>query len=130
MIQPPVAIALTVCEQVIVEEKTHNVTLVNCMTRLRVRQVPSEAHRLVVHAWLAGGRGEGKIRLEWLHPETLEEILSRELPATFPHPLQEARATFRASLSFPVEGRYQINLLADGAVIAHRTFQVFLREEM
>lgn len=113
MIQLPVAIALTVCEQVIVEEKTRNVTLVNCLSRLAVREVPSEHHRPVIHAWLTDGHGEGKICLQLLHPETLEEIFSREIPAAFPHPLQEFRATFRVSLSFPVEGRYQINLLAD-----------------
>ncbi len=40
MIQPPGAIDLTVCEQLIIEEKTHNITLVNCLARLKVRQVP------------------------------------------------------------------------------------------
>ena len=62
MIQSPVAIGLTICEQVIVEEKTRNITLVNCLTRLRVQEAPSEPHRLVIHAWLADDIGDGEIR--------------------------------------------------------------------
>lgn len=126
MIQPPVAIGLTVCEQVIVEEKTHNITLVNCLTRLRVRKVPSELHRLVVHAWLTDGLGSGKVRFELVRLDTFDEIWSKEIPATFSHPLQEFRAVFRGALSFPVEGHYQASLLADGTTIAQRKFKVFV----
>lgn len=61
MIQPPTAIALTVCEQVVVEEKTRNITLVNCLTRLRVQRIPSEPHRLVFYSRLTDGIGEGTI---------------------------------------------------------------------
>ena len=129
MIQPPVAVALTVCEQFIVEDKTHNVTLVNCLTRLRVRAVPSEPHRLVVYARLRDGIGKGKIRLEILRPDTLDELLIQEYPANFADPLQEFRAVFRIVLSFPMEGRYQVNLLVDGESIAQRTLQVFVRKE-
>lgn len=129
MIQPPVAIGLTVCEQVIVEEKTHNITLVNCFARLKVREVPSGSHRLVVYARLTDGRGEGKIRLELLRPDTLDEVLVQDISAAFSHPLQEFHAVFRGSVPFPIEGRYQVNLLADGELIAQRTFQVFVRKE-
>jgi hypothetical protein len=130
MIQNPVAVGLTVCEKVIVEEKTHNITLVNCLTRFRVQEVPSEPHRLIIHAWLTDGIGEGKLSLELLHPDTLEEILVREVRISFSNPLQEARAIFREDLSFPTEGRYQVNLLVDGVSIAQRTIDVFIEKEM
>jgi hypothetical protein len=129
MIHLPVAIGLTICEQVIVEEKTHNITLVNCLTRMRVREIPSEPHRLVVHARLTDGIGEGKISLEMVRLDTLDEISIQEAPAKFSHPLQEFRAVFRVAISFPVEGHYQFRLLMDGEMIAQRMFQVFIREE-
>lgn len=129
MIKPPVAIGLTVCEQLIVEEKTRNVTLVNCLTHLRVREVPSEPHRLVIYARLTDGLGDGKFRLEMSHPDTLDEILIQEVSATFTDPLQEVRAIFRGALSFPVEGRYQSSLLVDREVIASRVFDVYVTEE-
>lgn len=64
MIQRPLAVDLTVCEQLIVEEKTHNITLVNCFGRLKVRQVPTGSHRFVFYARLTDGLGNGKITLK------------------------------------------------------------------
>ncbi len=129
MIKRPVAIDLIVCEQMIVEEKTHNVTLVNCLKRLKVRKVPSEPQRLVLFALLTDGLGAGEFRLTVSRPDTLEEILRRETRATFPDSLQHVRVFFRASLSFPIEGRYQIDLLADEEAIASRIFEVSVTEE-
>lgn len=129
MIQDPVAVGLVVCEKVIVEEKTHNITLVNCLTRLRVKEMPSETQHLIIHTWLTDGMGDGEIRVELVHPETLEEILTWVSPLSFSNPLQEFRASFRGALSFPVEGRYQVNLFADGVPIARRTLDVFVEKE-
>jgi hypothetical protein len=129
MIQLPVAIGLTVCEQLIVEERTRNITLVNCLARLRVQKVPSTPQRLVIYARLTDGLGDGKITLKVLHPNTLEELLKQDTRAKFSHPLQEFNAIFRGSFSFPVEGRYQINLLADGEFIAQRVLEVFVKKE-
>jgi hypothetical protein len=129
MIQPPVAINLTVCEQLIVEEKTHNITLVNCFARLKVRKVPSGPYRLVFYARLTEGRRDVKLTLKVLHPSTLEAILERETSATFSHPFEELNIIFRGSISFPVAGRYQVNLLANGEIIAQRTLEIVIRKE-
>ncbi|MHB1426185.1 MAG: DUF6941 family protein [Gemmataceae bacterium] len=129
MIQPPTAASLTVCEQVSVEEKTRNITLVNCLTRLKVREVPSEPQRLIFHAWLTDGIGDGEIRLELLHPDTLEVIRRWKRQLSFSNPLQQFRAAFRIEMSFPVEGRYQVHRLVDGASIAQRTFDVYIEKE-
>ena len=130
MLQRPVAIDLTVCEQLTVEEKTHNITLVNCFGRLKVRQVPTGPVRMVIYARLTDGLVDGKITVKVLHPNTLEELLSEDKSATFSHPFQEFNAIFRQSLSFPVEGRFQIQLLADGDTIAQRTLEVSVLKEM
>ena len=129
MIQRPAAVALSICEKVIVEEKTQNITLVNCLWRLGVQEVPSEPQRFIVYVWLTDGIGEGNIRVELLHPDTLEEILTWERRLTFSNPLQVFRAAFHGEVSFPVEGRYQVSLLVDGASIAQRTFDVYIDKE-
>ena len=42
MIQRPVVSTLLLCEQVVVEETTRNVTLVNCFGQKQVDSFPSE----------------------------------------------------------------------------------------
>ena len=74
MLQRPMAIGLTVCEQVIVEEKTHNITMVNCFRRLSLRNSPSSPQRLAIHTILTDGHGTGKIRLHLVRLNTLEDI--------------------------------------------------------
>jgi hypothetical protein len=129
MTKLPIAIGLMVCEQMIVEEKTHNITLVNCFNHLRVRKVPSEPQRLAFFALLTDGLGAGKIQVVVARPDTLEEILRKEIQATFVDPLRQVRVFFRDALSYPVAGRYQITLLADEQVITQRVFQVYVMEE-
>ena len=41
MAKVPIAISLSLCEQVVVEERTHNVTLVNCFMRRTLDHFPS-----------------------------------------------------------------------------------------
>ena len=67
MAQIPTVIGLQVCEKVIVEEGTKNVSLVSCHTILKVRRVPSEPRQFTVFAELIDGAGE----------VTLEVIVSR-----------------------------------------------------
>jgi hypothetical protein len=129
MIQRPLAIGLMVCEQVIVEEKTRNVTLVNCFRRLHLRQFPSSPQRLAIHAILTDGLGVGTIRLLVVRLDTLEDVFTHDIEANFSDPLQEIRVLFRpASLSFPEAGRYEISLLADGQSMAHRVIEVLAAE--
>jgi hypothetical protein len=132
MIQRPTAISLLVCEQVIVEENTRNVTLVNCYRRLHLREFPAFPKRMVIHAILTDGLGRGTIRLAVTRLDTLEDIYAHDIDATFSDPLQEVRLLFRPSslLSFPEAGRYEISLLMEGQSIAHRVLEVSAAEEL
>ncbi len=58
MNQRPVAIGLLLCEQVIIEERTRNVTPVNCFTHRVLRRFPSEPFPFTVFAVLTDGRGK------------------------------------------------------------------------
>src|SRR5438132_657334 len=63
MSQRPAVVGLLVCEQLIVEERTHNITLVNCFTKLKAEHFPSEPRRLAVFAALVDGLGEVALEL-------------------------------------------------------------------
>ncbi|MCI0464970.1 MAG: hypothetical protein L0Z62_49240 [Gemmataceae bacterium] len=55
MSHTPQAMNLLLCEQLIVDVRTNDPTLVNCFTRLWVRHIPSEPVSFVVVAFLTGG---------------------------------------------------------------------------
>jgi hypothetical protein len=91
MSQRPVAIGLLVCEQVIVEETTRNVTAVNCFTRRIVRQFPSEPVAFVVFAVLNDGVGAIRLDLGIHRLDKDDEIHTRSVSVQFANPLQEVR---------------------------------------
>jgi hypothetical protein len=124
-----VVVGLAVCEQVIVEEGTRNITLVNCFTRLRVGELPS-AGRLANFAMLTDGLGDGTVSVVVENLENLEEVFAQQNPIRFSDSLQEVRILFRLSrLSFPVAGRYQITLFVDSDPVAHRVIAVLTTED-
>jgi hypothetical protein len=55
MKQLPVAVGLLVCEKLIIEKDTENITPVNCFRERLVRQFPSEPLTLVIYAILTNG---------------------------------------------------------------------------
>src|SRR5205814_4512543 len=121
MNQRPIAVGLKVCSYDILEEKTRNVTLVNCLRSLRFRRFPSPAIILVACAVLTEGMGETALTLEVTSLEDMETIDSFSRSVTFPNPLVEAWCFVRFSLSFPEPGKYQFALTAQGDPIAQMT---------
>ena len=118
-------VGLLLCESLIVEEGTHNVTLVNCFTRRKVEQFPSEPHRFIAFAVLTDGLGEVVIDLAIEHLEEGGEIYRQSQTLRFTDPLQEVRFILRITqCSFPAAGVYEINLSADGESLAAHRFQV------
>jgi len=63
MVPTPVALGLNVCEKIVVEEGTKNVTLVNCFSKMFVDGFPSGPRRFAVHAALRDGQGRANISL-------------------------------------------------------------------
>ena len=126
----PVAIGLLICEQVIVEEKTRNVTPVNCFTHRKVVGFPSEPFPFVVFSVLADGLGEMPLEVRIYRLDTFGEVY-RTVAATirFTDPLQSVRFQLRIrDVSFPVPGHYDVALLADGEMIAQRKLVILQKE--
>jgi hypothetical protein len=74
MSQRPAVIGLLVCEQVIIEESTQNVTPVNCFVRRTFRHFPSEPSTIVVFALLNDGSGNVNLEVVVQRLDTLDEI--------------------------------------------------------
>jgi hypothetical protein len=111
MIQRPNAVGLMLCQQVIIEEKTRNVTLVNNFTRLQLRTFPSRGQQFVAHAMLTDGLGEVNFGLHVSRVDTLEEIALRSWRIRFTDPLRQVHVVVRLpNFSFPAPGRYAFSL--------------------
>jgi hypothetical protein len=59
MLQPPNVVGLKLCQQVIVEEESRNVTLVNCFRKLSFAEFPAKAVRFFICVVLREGRARG-----------------------------------------------------------------------
>jgi hypothetical protein len=128
MVPKPIALGLTLCEKVIVEEGTKNVTLVNIFTKMYVEEFPSPPQRFAAFAMLKGGQGDGIIQIAITHLENDEEVYTLQNVVHFPDRLVEVRVLFRMSdVAFPAPSRYQVTLLIDGDWIAHRDLLVARR---
>lgn len=129
MIQRPSAVGLILCEQVIIEEKSRNVTVVNSMSRLVCRAFPSLPQRLVVGALLRDGLGQGRMTLIVSRSDTPEDFYERSWSVNFLDPLRDIRLIVRLhDPTFPVPGRHQFSLLADGESIAQSVLLAITQE--
>ncbi len=120
----PTAIGMVLCEQVIVEEGSHNVTPVNCFNHRELDELPGEGTFCAV-AWLADGEGELSTQIIVERLDTLDEVYRYGQKFHFINRLQESRCVAKIrGCKFPVAGHYQVSLLIDGEFIAHRRFRV------
>jgi hypothetical protein len=128
MIPPPIAIGLTICEKVILEELTKNVSLLNTFTKLNV--ATNVLPRFIVYAVLIDGSGTCRVQLSIVELETAEEIYHFRGTAAFVDRLTELRLRFSVNnCSFPRSGKYQVVLLVDDELVAQRSLVVKLIED-
>lgn len=125
----PVARGLVVCDVVIVEERTRNLTLVNCFTLKRARAFPAHFH-FTAAAFLSDGEGDIHLTVSIQRLDTLAIMRQSSHRVRFIDRMQEVRFFVRVEdCRFPVPGHYQISLLADGNIIAQQRIQVTTWEE-
>ncbi len=129
MSQRPAAIGLLVCEQVIIEEDTHNVTPVNCFAKRSFRQFPSEPSTFFVFAILNDGSGKVTLYVTVQRLDNLDQMRRVSREAVFRDQLEEVLCIVRMrNFSFPVPGAYEVSLFADGEIIAQRRFRITKKE--
>ena len=124
------ALGLTLCEKVIVEERTRNTTYVSTFTKLLAEEFPSRPERFAFAAVLTGGQGDATVDLVFTQLATDEELYSMRRPLHFPGRLAEVQVVFHIrDCSFPAPGPYDATLFVDGDTVARRKFSVQQREE-
>lgn len=125
MVPPPVALALTLCDLVIVEEGTRKVSLLGTFSTFRARSYPFAPSAFRVFAVLTDGQGQARIRLSVTSLATDEIIHSVEQPVAFPDRFAEVQVLFHLhQCRFPAAGGYQFSLFVDGEWVAHRRVRV------
>src|SRR5438105_4532536 len=109
----PIAIGMVLCEQVIVEEGTRNVTPVNCFSIREVGDIPGQVTFSVL-VWLVNGMGEMSAELLVERLDNLEETFRVSRKLVFPDRLLDMRFSARIrDCHLPVAGPYQVSLNID-----------------
>jgi hypothetical protein len=131
MAKRPIAIGLSLCEQVVIEENTRNITQVNCFTERTADRFPSDPIPFVAFALLTDGEGEITMEVRVERLDTLDLVYRKSATARFTNPLQTIRCCIRLrSCSFPVPGQYQVTLLANGEFVAQRKIEILGKDDI
>ncbi len=126
MVPDPTALALILCEQVIVDHHSRNPSPINIFTGLAVERFPSEAQRFSVFAALTDSQGSGRLELRAVRLDTGDQFYSQQYPITFPDRAMVLNVNIRVrGLRFPVPGVHEFLLLVDGHLIAQRRLRVY-----
>ena len=123
----PECLALILCELVIRDRQTNNLTLVNTFNTITVsflEGAPPRSGRLAVFVSLTGGHGTSQGKLIIKDPSG-DEISHGEGPVVFPNPLAVVELTFDIrGLPLPREGQYAIEFWCGDELVRQRQFQV------
>jgi hypothetical protein len=120
--EPPLALALIVCETVSQDIPTGKKTIHGLFTNVVGSEFPAVYPRLTVYAVLTGLRGTVNIRFVLV--DALEErppIFDKSFRIKVPDPLAVADGEISmVNVQFPVPGEYVVQLFADDAPLLER----------
>jgi hypothetical protein len=129
MVPRPIALAVMICDTVIIEKDTEKASLIGLFQRFHLAQLPGIAPPFCVFSMLTGTAGRGTITLEIEKLDTLEVVKTYDNIVDFPSRQTRVRVLFRLNdCEFFEAGEYQAKLLVDGEWIAHQRFEVRLRQ--
>jgi hypothetical protein len=126
MVPDPTALALLLCEQVIVDQLSRNPSPINIFTGLAVERFPSDPQRFSVFAALTDSLGDGRLELRTSRLDTGDQFYAQQYPLHFPDRATVINVNIRIrNIRFPVPGVYEFLLLVDGSPIAQRKLRVY-----
>jgi hypothetical protein len=134
MTPTPTLLGFYICEQVIVDQRSRNPSLISVYTGRGFLGFPTDRVPFSLFCSLTDGLGKGRIRLEVsrLLPDDVEPdqenvlyVRDEELVCPGRHAIVHSVFRIR-DLSFPEEGVYQFPLSIDGEWIASRRLRVYL----
>jgi hypothetical protein len=133
MVRPPLVLGLTLCEDVVVDPVTKNVSVIRAFTGLGVEAIPGLAKPFFAFATLTAGQGEAIFRLDvHLDLGSLDAELVHRVKGKlhFQDPLQTVHWVVKLNrCHFPAAGEYLFTLWVDGVWMAQRRLRVYAREE-
>jgi hypothetical protein len=126
----PMALGLTICEDMVVETPSRDVSLVRSFTGLPVEHFPANARPLCLFSALTDGFGTADLLLQVGHfSDAYEEIYRVQTNLAFPDPLRIVYYVMRlARCPLPGPGIYLFTLSANGQWLAQRSLRVYVRE--
>src|SRR4051794_1231891 len=95
MIPTPLSIGLTLCNSIIIEEGTRNLTLVGSFQGFRADEFPFTPSPFYAVTALVGGHGEGELELAVTHLESDDELFAIHRRLSFPDRLIPVRVSYR-----------------------------------
>ena len=129
MNRPPLVLGLTLCEDVVADKETLNVSIIRAFTGLGLDSFPGVAAPFFAFAAITAGQGDANFRLDVqkdvgpLDPEPIHRVQGR---LRFQDPLQTVYCVVRLSrCSFPEAGEYLFTLWLDSLWMAHRRLRVY-----
>jgi hypothetical protein len=126
MVPDPTALALLLCEQVIVDQYSRNPSPIKIFTGLAVERFPSDPQRFSVFAALTDSEGDGRLELRAIRLDTGDQFYAQQFPVHFPDRATVINVNIRVrNIRFPVAGLYEFLLLVDGSLVAQRKLRVY-----
>ncbi len=129
MVPTPLSIGLTLCQSIIIEEGTRNLTLVGSFYDFEASEFPFTPAPFRAIASLVGGNGEGELVLTITQLRTDDEVFAIHRRISFVDRFDEVCVMSRlTNCEFPEPGAYMMTLLVDGEWVAQRRFEVSSEE--
>src|SRR5437016_5755899 len=121
----PTIRGLYLCELVVTDLVTKNLTLHNCFRVLKVAFLPAKARPFFVVAYLANGLGDFTFVVRVKRLDILDEIYSALAMLSFSSRLEELRLRLRIEqCNFPGPGEYEVSLCVGDEILAQTPFKV------
>lgn len=127
MTEPPIGIALVLCDSIITDAKTGKNSLIGLFNNINVNSLPAVHNRFCVFAQLTNGRGKQTLDVRCQSLQSEELIFQTGGEVEFGNPSQVIEIQFELlNLSFPYDGMYTVELEADGLPLIESRFNVSL----
>jgi hypothetical protein len=125
----PLALGLSICEDVVVEPASGDVSLIRSFTGLPVGQFPSVARSFCIVSALTDGLGEADASLQvGRFAEAYQEVYRVQSKLDFPDPLRIVYYVMRLThCPLPGPGIYLFTLSLNGSWVAQRSLRVYPR---
>ena len=119
--EKPILLSMSLCDQVIRDQQTHKLSLINLFNELRAKHFPCTHPRLYVYVCLTNGRGNCEGTLALVDIDANRTIARLSGPITFRSPLQVVEMSFELNaLAFPRAGTYRFEFLCDNEPVGAR----------